>query len=86
MPHDWVIDAGRRIIGARLAHPKTPTCPANPTRLRLRPMPSKPKPQPDDAAQSKRFIDAAKAAGVDESGEKIEKAFDKIIRAKPSKG
>jgi hypothetical protein len=51
-------------------------------------MPTKPKPQPDDPAQSKRFTDAAKGAGVDESGEAFDKAFKKVVSGKtiPSAG
>ncbi len=45
-------------------------------------MPTKPKPKPDDLAQSKRFTDAAKAAGVDASGEAFDKAFKQIVREK----
>jgi|HubBroStandDraft_1064217.scaffolds.fasta_scaffold248060_2 hypothetical protein len=41
-----------------------------------------PKPKPDDAEQSRRFIDAAKEAGVDESGKVFEKAFKKIAPEK----
>ena len=36
----------------------------------------RPKGKPDNPAQSRRFIEAAKALGVDESGE----AFDKVMR------
>jgi hypothetical protein len=35
--------------------------------------------KPDDPEQSKRFIDAAKKAGVDESGDAFDKAFKKIV-------
>jgi hypothetical protein len=43
---------------------------------------TRPKPKPDDPKQSARFIDAAKQAGVDESGEGFEKAFKKIVPEK----
>lgn len=36
------------------------------------------KPKPDDRAQSARFIEAAKGAGVDATGEGFEKALKKI--------
>jgi hypothetical protein len=41
-----------------------------------------PKPKPDNPAQSQRFIDAAKEAGVDETGEGFDKAFKKIVPEK----
>jgi hypothetical protein len=41
-----------------------------------------PKPAPDDPPQSQRFIDAAKEAGVDASGDGFDKAFKKIVPAK----
>jgi hypothetical protein len=41
-----------------------------------------PKPAPDDPEQSRRFIDAAREAGVDETGAGFEKAFKKIAVAK----
>lgn len=45
-------------------------------------MTGKPKPKPDDAAQSARFIDAAREAGVDETGKEFDKAFKKIAPSK----
>jgi len=45
-------------------------------------MPRKPKPKPDDSEQSKRFIEAAKAAGADEKPEAFEQAFKKVVRHK----
>jgi hypothetical protein len=42
----------------------------------------KPNPKPDDAAQSKRFIDAAKEAEADDA-EALDSAFKKIITQKP---
>lgn len=44
----------------------------------------KPKPKPDDPEQSKRFIDAARGAGVDETGKEFERAFKKIVPPKPA--
>jgi hypothetical protein len=41
-------------------------------------MDRKPKPKPDDAAQSKRFIETAKEVGADEDAEALERAFKKI--------
>lgn len=41
-----------------------------------------PKPKPDDATQSARFIEAAKAAEVDETGEAFERAFKVIVPEK----
>lgn len=45
--------------------------------------------KPDNPAQSKRFIEAAKALGVDQSGEAFGKALDKLVpkrKGKPSGG
>ena len=45
-------------------------------------MPRKPKPQPDDPAQSKRFIDMAREIGADESvkgREAFDLTFKKIV-------
>jgi hypothetical protein len=57
-------------------------------------MPRKPKPQPDDPAESKRFIDVARELGADETEkgrEAFERAFTKVARRKetpqsPKKG
>ena len=46
----------------------------------------KPKGKPDNPAQSKRFIEAAKALGVDESGEAFKRAMDKLVPKKPKGG
>jgi hypothetical protein len=45
---------------------------------------TKPKAKPDDPAQSKRFIEAAREAEADETREGAERAFKKIV-SKPSK-
>ena len=45
-------------------------------------MTGKPRPKPDDPEQSRRFIDAAKEAGVDETGEAFDKAFKKLVPEK----
>jgi hypothetical protein len=37
-------------------------------------------PKQDDTAQSKRFVDMARELGPDESGEKFDRAFQKITR------
>jgi len=42
--------------------------------------------KPDNPAQSKRFIEAAKKLGVDESGESFEKAMRELLRRKPKGG
>jgi len=45
-------------------------------------MPRKPKPQPDDAAESKRFIDMARELGSDETEkgrEAFERTFGKVM-------
>jgi hypothetical protein len=41
-------------------------------------MPRKPKPPPDDPEQSKRFIEAAREIGTDESPEAFERVFRKV--------
>jgi hypothetical protein len=41
---------------------------------------------PDNPAQSRRFIEAAKALGVDESGEAFRKALDRLVPKKPKRG
>jgi len=40
------------------------------------------KPKLSDKEQSERFIETARKLGVDETGEKFEKAFTAIARAK----
>jgi hypothetical protein len=44
-----------------------------------------PKPKPDDPAQSKRFIEAAREAEADETEEAADRAFKKIARQPKSK-
>jgi hypothetical protein len=39
------------------------------------------KPKPDDPEQSKRFIDAAKEAGADETEKGAERAFKKVTQS-----
>ncbi len=49
-------------------------------------MPKKKPPPPNEKPQRERFIEAAREAGVDETGEEFEKAFRKIVpprRANP---
>jgi hypothetical protein len=48
-------------------------------------MPEKPKPKPDDPAQSKRFIEAAREAEADETREGADRAFKLVAQAKKSK-
>jgi hypothetical protein len=40
------------------------------------------RPRVSDPEQSARFLEAARQAGVDETGEAFERAFEKIARAK----
>lgn len=50
-------------------------------------MPNKPaggKAVADDPEQSKRFIETAKEIGTDESPEAFDRAFGKVVGAKPS--
>jgi hypothetical protein len=46
----------------------------------------RPKGKPDNPAQSKRFIEAAKALGADPSGEAFKRALDKLVPKKPKDG
>jgi hypothetical protein len=48
-------------------------------------MPRKSKPPPDNPEQSKRFIEAAREIGADESPEAFERVFKKVVRQKPAK-
>ena len=43
-------------------------------------MPRKPKPQPDDPAQSKRFIDMAREVGAEEPSSNFERVFRKVAK------
>ncbi|WP_182482284.1 hypothetical protein [Henriciella barbarensis] len=45
-------------------------------------MPKKKEPSKDEKPQSQRFVDAAKEAEADESGEEFERAFRKIVKRK----
>jgi hypothetical protein len=45
----------------------------------------KPVPKPDDPEQSKRFIDAAREAGADESEVEADRAFKKVVVSDKSK-
>jgi hypothetical protein len=45
-------------------------------------MPRKPAPKPDDAEQSKRFIETAEEVGADTDDEALERAFKKIVPLK----
>jgi hypothetical protein len=45
-------------------------------------MERKPKPKPDDSAQYKRFLEAAKEAGADDSEEAADRAFKKVAPLK----
>jgi hypothetical protein len=49
-------------------------------------MSRKPAPKPDDPAQLKRFIETAKAIGVDVSPGAFEKALKKVVPPKPTVG
>ncbi len=42
----------------------------------------KPKGSTDNPAQSRRFIESAKALGVDESGKDFARAMDKLLKPK----
>jgi hypothetical protein len=56
----------------------------------MRRMTRKPNPQPDDPAQSKRFIEAARAAETNESPKEFERVFQRVVgksipRKKPNR-
>jgi len=53
-----------------------------PTKRRIELMNNKPKPKPDDPAQYKRFLEAAREAGAEESGEAADQAFKQIVKPK----
>jgi hypothetical protein len=42
-------------------------------------MPTKPQPKPDDPAQYKRFLEAARKAEADETKEGADRAFKKVV-------
>jgi hypothetical protein len=42
--------------------------------------------KPDNPAQSKRFIEAAKALGADEDGEMFNRVMDALLKPKGKKG
>ena len=46
----------------------------------------RPKGKPDNPAQSKRFIEAARKLGVDESGKAFDKAMRTLLKRKPKGG
>lgn len=51
-------------------------------------MTRKPAPKPDDPAQYKRFLEAAKEAEAEKTKKSADRAFRKVVgdRSKPSKG
>ncbi len=48
-------------------------------------MTAKQKPKPDDPAQYKRFLEAAREAGADESEKAADRAFKKVVSSKAAK-
>jgi hypothetical protein len=48
-------------------------------------MEQKPKPKPDDPAQYKRFVEAARKAEADETEKGADRAFKKVALPKKSK-
>ena len=46
----------------------------------------RPKGKPDNPAQSKRFIEAARKLGVDESGKAFEEVMRTLAKGKPKSG
>jgi hypothetical protein len=55
-------------------------------RIKNAPVRRKSAPKPDDPAQSKRFIDAAREAQADETDEGANQAFKKVARPPRKKG
>ena len=53
---------------------------------KAKPPPGKPGKGGDGKSQRERFIEAARAAGVDETGEAVERAFAKVVPLKKAKG
>jgi len=49
-----------------------------------RAMAREPKPKPDDPEQSKRFIEAAREAGADETEEGADRGFKSVAPRKPA--
>jgi len=47
------------------------------------PKKAKPKPKLTDKKQSERFIEAARTLGADETGERFNRVFEKIVTPKP---
>ena len=45
---------------------------------------SAPRPKPDDPAQSKRFIDAARELGTDQRPEEFDRVFGTVAAKKPA--
>jgi hypothetical protein len=52
------------------------------TRVPKKPPPRARNRKPDNPEQFKRFVEVARKAGVDESGEAFERALEKIIPAR----
>jgi len=50
-----------------------------------KPKKRKPKTEPDNPAQSARFIESAKALGVDETGAGFKRALDAVLPKKRTK-
>jgi hypothetical protein len=48
-------------------------------------MEPKQKPKPDNPAQYKRFLEAAREAGADESEKAADRAFKKVVSSKKAK-
>ena len=44
--------------------------------------PKQPKPEKDDRPQAERFIETARQLGADETGERFEKAFERLVPAR----
>jgi hypothetical protein len=54
------------------------------TKAARKPAPKAHKRKPDNPEQFERFVEAARKAGVDETGEALERAFAKIAPARPA--
>jgi hypothetical protein len=52
-------------------------------RTKRKPLAKPAAPKPDDPEQSKRFVEAAREIGADETGEAFRRAFEKIVPRRP---
>jgi hypothetical protein len=75
------VDDGERLFAGceRQAAHLSNDCYLSMAGARRKPRKRKPKTEPDNEAQSARFVEAAKALGVDESGKAFKRALDTLL-------